>query len=320
MPEKDRYEGTFRLSPALTRMLMSGQLTPTAAEQIERASNTYLCYDKDTFGGVLHYPVGKGPLTPLDYPQNDKDRLPVVQAIANIGSQYYYHNFLYQGLANGNLHPAKMFDMDMLPIFTNPDGSGIVLTDSQPNRVQWAAMLVGDKIARYPAYIYTISHGGDSDFFNSIRDGLFSTTTQIGSQVKSYIERAQLGINEDTIRFVLYSWSNLDRVYGEMFNNTIIRMCKNKQLPEAISKILLKAAPYRKLVNSAVTASVIMESGLRDKTALTNNMELVEHNFSSYSSEDDMKTVIEAAKQFADNLKIMYDTARTFRADVYDYD
>lgn len=320
MPEKEQYRGTFRLSPVLTQTIISQPMTFDLARQIEQASNAYFEFDPETFGGVLSHPSGKGPEKPYFLPTSDKDWLPEVRAISYIGVTYDYWDFFYRALVNQTCNPIKIYAMDILYLYPNEDGTALIEIFFSPSSLKYIAKSRGETTSRFPAYIALSNYGRSADFFGFIKNQIFPMRAETKSGDFNHVEKEQLGLSDEIIEATWQSWFNLRRVYDYYFNQGIIKLCNNETFSPAVNNLFLSRVKNGTdffCVNQLL--EILVSEGRDELAELIHIRDTIYKNSSTIFGKEELNFFALSSLMLANNLRKMYDTARLFRSDIYDY-
>lgn len=317
MAETINYLLNATLTPELTSALIKGSITPLLVEQVQTATNAYFPFDKDTFGGVLSHPPGGGPEKPYFRPEGD-DWRPEVQAIAQIGVQYYYWQMLYQGLVKRTLDPGRLFAMEMLVLYPNQNGSASVDLDSHPDRLKYVAKALDDAAPRFPAYIPTVNCGGDADFYGVDYNGIFPMKVKTPDETRSYVQREQLGLRPEIVDKTWKSWENLYPLRGKIYHQIVIDLLVKGLLPSNVEDVIKQDLEVgEKFCSEGIVTRSLIKHGIYDENELGSAIDILRKHIRRLISNKDYRALTQAAKNHADNLNKMYFTAASFRADVY---
>jgi len=322
MLEKNPSTAIFSLAPELTEMIIRQPMTNDLAHQIEKATNAYFRFEPGTFGGILHHAPGKGPENPYFRPISDNDWLPEVQGISRIGVQYYYWNFLLNGLAKKDCNPVKIYSLVIWPLYPNPDNSALTELDSHPNRLKQAAKLSDDPSPRFPAYIPLVNYGGDADFYGTFKNQIFPMEVKTKGGDIIYIDRTQLGLSEEIVEESWQSWLGFSSVYGQLFHQGIIELCNQELFPSKIAQQLISLAKKgnKFLFRSAVVRDLVYHGEVNNEKLIDTVISVMDTNSKIIFKQEKLQRLILATQKHVANLKRMYDTARFFRSDIFDYE
>lgn len=315
MKESLQHQPFGRLSPVATEALIRGEITSDLVGRIQSETQAYFDFRKDIFGGVLYHRDGKGPEKPYFKPDGN-DWLPEVQAISRIGVQYHYWNMLHDALEKRTLDPARLMSLEILALHPNLDGSSCVEIDYDFDRLKNVVKRCGDTLPKYPCYIPSINFGGDADFYGSDENQIFPMDVKASDGKRVYVAREKLGIEPEIDDNAWQSWINIHRTDNKLYHQSVLDSCRG--LPSVAVKIIerdlgkgekfsgahavLRSSLLKGIDDDELFDRVLSVTDGKARETMTGNREL-----------------LKAAKDHAENLFLMYDTARKNRSDIYRY-
>lgn len=317
------YIRRISLSENLTGALINGPVTCEVARVLEKEANAYFDFDPAAFGGVLYHPKGQGPEQPYFRPEGD-DWNPVVQAISRIGVQYHYWNFLNKALTARTLALARITEMAMLVVHPVGNGRGYIEVCTKKNNLARLAENLGDPKPRFPGYIGLVNYGGDADFYGETCKNLIfpmDVKTSQGKNVK--VDRLELGLSAEPIDETWKSWKNIYDVFGKHYHKACMEAYNAGEFSSDVRHALdceLKNRGVGTVSNEFFLARAMIMRRIDKDENLLSPLTAVRRRINGlYDEPEEIADLFDAAKQHADNLRNLYETARCFCKDVYSY-
>ncbi|MFA9288964.1 MAG: hypothetical protein ACEQSA_03740 [Weeksellaceae bacterium] len=321
MAERISYSGSTTLPQEYCDLLTNGKPTATDIENLQRSVQHYFSFDPTTWGGVLICPPGKGPERPYFFPQTEADWLPQVQAIGRLGTQYDYWGALHRSLQDKKVSLEKMISFVVLPLYQTPSGDFQVETDAYPGILQSYAESSGDNQPRFPAYISTINYGGDADFYGSYDNSIFPIRVKTKDGNETQVENTELGLEPQLIQNAWDSWITIEQTHHQLSAMSLMRALDDGDFtPTTAGYLRSYAAAGNKTLKTYALYRAFPRVGFSyDFDAIDDAVAVLKRKFDALYETDEHVILADAVAAHAENLRIMYDTARTFRSDIYTY-
>lgn len=307
------------LSRDIVQELTSGNLSQDTVKRLQEETQAYYIHEPQHYGGVLVHPYGQGPERPYFKPEGN-DWVPEVRAIARIGVQYHYWNMLYESFVKGTIELPQWFSMYILVLFPDKNNNFSIYKDDHPAEYNllYFANKAGDKVPRFNSYICRVNYGGDADFYGPWENHIFPMYVKIGIKDGSYerVRQESLGLTGEQVQATWDSWKYLSKNFGDRYHTSFLQSYQNlsDRFVEVFDKDIRKGELFTG--GFAVVRSLI-HGGIDSDQDLDFALDVVNTAFCQLCESD--KSYIIAAKNHANNLKVMYETAKKYRQDTYHY-
>jgi len=338
---------TAVISPEMLKPVLSGDLSSAKVTAIETQIGAYFDLNPATFGGILFHSDGRGPEKPYFFP-DEKDLLPVTQAVARIGVQFHYWDMLHQALDTGRVALTDADSLEILAIKLESPGNlhkvlgrnqllfGVALNlglvkgrvdlTHGPDGTERIAKKRGMPDPEHSAYIRLSNYGGDADFWGAWENSIFPMRVQINrpntsrERQSARVQIKELGLDSALVQTTWESWANLDAVKGNQFHSAVERLLLKSLFHSQVNEVLSSAVAKGKTIkHGADVATTLIKGGVVANEVLDHAMPIISRELQQMVFQEGRKEAIEAASELSENLNLMYQTARKFCRRVYPY-
>jgi len=313
-PEMDHFYRFDMLSSGSTKLLLKGNFSADTQRRIQQDLNAYCILDPRTFAGVIYHPDGSGPEKPYLKPEGT-DWLPEVQAIAEIGFQSEYWSLLHNAAATGRIQIPFIKSADMLVLLPTANSRAWVETNSYHDSLKIAASEAGDPTPRFPKYVKLFNCGGDLDFYGSNDNEIFPMNVRNHTGM-TMVTRESLGITEQMVQEVWNSRNTISSKFATSFHNAVLRTYT--QLPTPVSELFRDALQRGQIFDHDSQISEF----LRKNKQIVNPEDIftyIDWFREAMGGPALNQNVLQAIANHAKNLAVLYETAKNYRRDIYQY-
>jgi len=308
--------------PNLTADLRKGIITPEIVTVIEEQTRTYFSFSRREYGGLFaSFELSdQSPIKLLHQPK-ERERHPEVQAIAQIGAQFYYWRALRHVVTKADFDSSRPKAMFLIPAYFGKRESDDIILEinrldySTKYWIQEIAKERGHASPRYDALIRTLNLGGSLSFWGVYKNSLFEIEVENADGGNVYVPNQVLGLTNELLDMTWQTQKDTFSAFESLYASVLEDLLQNGQIPQEITTInvLVEAIKRGKIRNFGDFNSTLLNAGIVDEEIIPEIMEMMNNPIKQRLIEEgDSNPFIRSLDLLVQYLRKMYDVARIY--------